>query len=792
LTATIETTAPAVASVGAPSDGDYKAGQTLSFTVNTSEAVTVDTGGGTPRIALTVGGSTVYATYASGSGGTALVFTYTVQPGDTDSDGIAVGTLQANGGTLKDTAGNDMTLTLNSVGATTAVLVDTTAPTVDSVSVPANGSYGVGQHLDFTVNFDEAMTIDTSGGTPRIALTVGGSTVYADYASGSGSSALTFTYTVQAGDTDSDGIVVGALSANGGTLRDAAGNDATLTLNSVGSTASVLVDTTAPSAPSTPDLVAASDSGVSSTDNITNVTTPIFTGTAETGSTVTIYVDGNSVGTTTATGGNWSFTPGSALGEGAHTVTATATDTAGNVSPVSGGLSITIDATAPAAPVISGLAAGTDTGASASDGITNNTAPTVTGTAEANSTVTVYVDGSSVGTAAVDGSGAWSYVLGSALGEGSHTVQAAATNAAGDTGMHSGDFSFTIDTTAPQTTSLTLGDTPAQATALTYTATFSENVSGVSAADFALVTTGSASARIGGVTAVDGRTYVVTVDSLSGEGAVQLTLNTAGIHIADAAGNQLGSGLVSAAFQISKTTEIVPPTVLPPPPPASVADSGESRTVNQEKPAQPVTFASAPVVVTASSPATNVFATPTFGFGAAPNSGAIHTELAPAELPLTLTDTSHTLPVDTRGSFEIALPIPGGTDSTGLHLQATLADGRPLPSWLQFDPLTGVLRGTPPPGFHGDLNIKVTAVDSAGHRANNFVVLKGSAAVKRDQAAPGRSTGGEQGSNLPFGRPALHSQFAAQRHSGGASHDVLLEQLALAQRRAHTADQAGR
>ena len=48
------------------------------------------------------------------------------------------------------------------------------------------------------------------------------------------------------------------------------------------------------SSPSTPDLVAASDSGLSSTDNITKVTTPTFTGTAEAGSTVTLY-DGTAV-----------------------------------------------------------------------------------------------------------------------------------------------------------------------------------------------------------------------------------------------------------------------------------------------------------------------------------------------------------------------------------------------------------------------------------------------------------------------------------------------------------------
>ena len=47
------------------------------------------------------------------------------------------------------------------------------------------------------------------------------------------------------------------------------------------------MDTVA-NAPSVPDLTAASDSGSSSTDNITKITTPTFTGTAEAGALVTL------------------------------------------------------------------------------------------------------------------------------------------------------------------------------------------------------------------------------------------------------------------------------------------------------------------------------------------------------------------------------------------------------------------------------------------------------------------------------------------------------------------------
>ena len=90
------------------------------------------------------------------------------------------------------------------------------------------------------------------------------------------------------------------------------------------------IDTAAPAAPSAPDMLAASDSGSLNTDNITNVAAGTYTGTAEAGSTVTIYdTDGTTVvGTGTATGGNYSIVT-SALSSGAHALTAKATDAAG-------------------------------------------------------------------------------------------------------------------------------------------------------------------------------------------------------------------------------------------------------------------------------------------------------------------------------------------------------------------------------------------------------------------------------------------------------------------------------
>src|SRR5205814_2816501 len=105
--------------------------------------------------------------------------------------------------------------------------------------------------------------------------------------------------------------------------------------------------------------------------------------------------------------GAWSFDyTGTTLAQGNYTFTATATDTAGNVSPVSGTFAVTVDTAAPSAPVVSGVIA--DSGSSSSDGITNDSTLIIQGTAEANSSVAVKLNASTIGTVTTNGSGNWS------------------------------------------------------------------------------------------------------------------------------------------------------------------------------------------------------------------------------------------------------------------------------------------------------------------------------------------------------------------------------------------------
>lgn len=568
-----DVTSPTISSIAITSDSGAQnntlnAGDTVNVTVTMDEATNVT---GTPQLALNIGGSTVLADYASGTGTTELVFSYTILAGQTDIDGISVDTdsLSLNGGTLRDAALNNATLTHAAVGDNASYLVDTGAPTAsvntatlngsgnavvqsseigtaylvnENVAVSsladitgaadnqfnqvgiaqadtatdlstaglADGSYRVytidaagnlsaassnsvtidatgptvsnvaitsasgiqnnrlnaGDVLSVTVTMDEATLVT---GTPQLALNIGGSTVQANYAAGSGSTELVFTYTIQAAQTDADGIRVDldSLSLNGGTLRDATSNNATLAHGAVADDASYLVDTSAPIAPaSAPDMLTGSDSGASSSDDITADNTPTFTGgpgSGIPGDTVTVYANGIAVGSAIVAGdGSYSATT-SALTVGSYSVTARFTDAAGNESGDSPALTpVVIDTTAPATPTVTTT-------------IASSSVPTVAGSVTLGSGETLTVSVNSVIYTVGDGNltaggGVWSLTIpeDDALTEGSYAVTATVTDTAGNATSDTTVAELTIDFTAPAAPTLSAieaGDTLVSGTA---------------------------------------------------------------------------------------------------------------------------------------------------------------------------------------------------------------------------------------------------------------------------------------------------------------------------------------
>ena len=238
---------------------------------------------------------------------------------------------------LSFTNGTSHSLTVkitDAVGNTSAassaysISIDTSAPAAPVITGFSNDSGTVGDHI----------TNDTS-------LTISGTAE-------ANSTITVFRGGVQIGTTTADAGGAWSL-ADGSTLSNATTYQYTATSTDAAGNASGLsasyaatIDTSAPTAPSAPDLTNASDSGQSNSDNITNVAAVTVTGTAEAGSTVTIFDGSTAVGSGIATGGSYSITT-SVLSSGTHSLTAKATDTAGNQSAASGALSVTVDTTAP-------------------------------------------------------------------------------------------------------------------------------------------------------------------------------------------------------------------------------------------------------------------------------------------------------------------------------------------------------------------------------------------------------------------------------------------------------------
>jgi hypothetical protein len=198
-----------------------------------------------------------------------------------------------------------------------------------------------------TATFSENVPVT---GTPQLPLVVGVTNRTANYTSGSGNTTLVFQYTIQAGETDADGISIGAdvLALNSGTIRDAAGNNATLTHSAVSANSSYKVDTTAPTA----NFTKANDNvgtitGDFTSDNTTDDTALVLSGTNESGSSVKVYNSSTELGTATAESTtSWSYS--ATVNDGTtYQFNVRETDLAGNTSAATSNLAVTGDTTAP-------------------------------------------------------------------------------------------------------------------------------------------------------------------------------------------------------------------------------------------------------------------------------------------------------------------------------------------------------------------------------------------------------------------------------------------------------------
>jgi uncharacterized repeat protein (TIGR02059 family) len=216
---------------------------TLTFTVTFDEPVT----------GLTWGDFTL-STTGSATGGIVSIYTndntsYTVTVANLSEAGDIRLDLNATGTGIQDVNNNAIT---GGYTSGQSYSVDAIAPHVTGVSSPTvNSVYAIGDTITVIVSFSEAVTVS---GTPQLLLKLGRYEVPATYVSGSGSSTLAFSYTVGSGDLspDLDYASSAALQLNGGSILDAAGNDATLilpspgTAGSLGANKAIIVDGIAP------------------------------------------------------------------------------------------------------------------------------------------------------------------------------------------------------------------------------------------------------------------------------------------------------------------------------------------------------------------------------------------------------------------------------------------------------------------------------------------------------------------------------------------------------------------
>jgi len=312
--------------------------------------------------------------------------------------------------------------------------------------------------------------------------------------------------------------------------------------------------------PDAPDILIVNDNVGTETGPLengqrTDDARPALSGMAEAGTTITIYDNGSLLGTTKAdASGNWSFTPPAALADGNHVITTTATDAAGNTSAPSTAATFIVDTVAPTAPVISGLTddVAPNTGPLSNGGSTNDQRPRISGTAEANSTVTVYDNGNAIGTANVASNGNWSFTPSVNLSEGSHQITVQTTDVAGNQSVPSPAITITVDITPPDQPTVALDAAGTVAT-------------GTAEANTTITITDSNGIPIGTAPVDANGNFSIPLAPPQPGGAVISVIAT------DAAGNVSPAATATASLSVPDTT---PPAI-----PADLAVSGDGRTV---------------------------------------------------------------------------------------------------------------------------------------------------------------------------------------------------------------------
>nr|WP_268040134.1 Ig-like domain-containing protein [Burkholderia ambifaria]WDR98180.1 Ig-like domain-containing protein [Burkholderia ambifaria] len=340
---------------------------------------------------------------------------------DTAAAAPGVALTSDSGGSSTDHVTNVGTLNVTGIetGATVQYSIDNGGHWNTSFSAVEGLNNVQVRQIDVAGNTSSAtsfsFTLDTAAAAPGVALTSDSGGSSTDHVTNVGTLNLTgvetgatVEYSIDGGHTWSTSFNA-VEGVNNVQVRqtDVAGNTSSAT------SLSFTLDISAAS----PGVALTTDSGINSTDHVTNVGTLNLTG-VETGATVEYSIDG---------GHTWS-TSFNAV-EGVNNVQVRQTDVAGNTSSATS-LSFTLDTSA-AAP---GIALTTDSGSNATDHITNVGTLNLTGV-ETGATIEYSTDGGHT----------WNTSFNAV--EGVNDVQVRQTDIAGNTSAPT-SFSFTLDTSA--------------------------------------------------------------------------------------------------------------------------------------------------------------------------------------------------------------------------------------------------------------------------------------------------------------------------------------------------------
>ncbi|SUI04564.1 large repetitive protein [Salmonella enterica subsp. indica] len=385
--------------------------------------------------------------------------------------------------------------------------IDTTPPDAPAAALAESADSGVkGDDITYIKNPTFTGTAEANA---TVILTINGK----DYTAKAGSDGV-WTITLPVGHSLPDGTYQYTVLA-----QDAAGN------TSAPATGSVTINTTAPAIP-----VGGLDA-TTGADNITNITTPTFSGTAEPNITVILTLNGKRYDVPVNKDGIWRFTlpDGDKLNDGAYDFTLQGQNTTGTTSDAFSG-SITIDTTPPGA-VVGELTTDTDTGITG-DNITTVSTPTFTGTTEPDATVILTLNNITYEFQA-DSSGVWRFTLPTenALSDDTYIYTLQAKDAAGNSSTPTSG-SLTIDSTPPVLTDVALtddsdtgikGDNITSINTPTFTGSSEANATITLNIDSKVVTT----------TADSAGKWTITLDQPLNDGVYEYTLTAK-----DAAGNE--------------------------------------------------------------------------------------------------------------------------------------------------------------------------------------------------------------------------------------------------------------